>query len=132
MRYVFDASALVNLAKRGCLKVLIDGVTLDLAAYETLNSVWKEEALLGRIDRETAKSFVRVLSLAFRGVRVTGIASHEAEVYRLASEEKITVYDAAYLWLAVRENLVLVTDDKKLREKAGKYVEAVPSSTLEC
>ncbi len=132
MRYVFDASALVNLAKRGCLKVLIDGATLDLAAYETLNSVWKEEALLGRIDRETANSFVKVLSLALRGVRVTGIAGHEADVYRLASEEKITVYDAAYLWLAVRENLVLVTDDKRLREKAVKYVEAVPSSTLDC
>jgi hypothetical protein len=39
--YLFDASAIANLVKRGSLKPLSEGVTLDPAAYEALNAVWK-------------------------------------------------------------------------------------------
>ena len=37
--YVFDASAIVNLAKRGFLKPLGEGFSLDLAVYESLKAV---------------------------------------------------------------------------------------------
>lgn len=46
--YLFYSSAIINLVKRGYLKPLSKGVTLDLAIYECLSAVWKEHFLLGR------------------------------------------------------------------------------------
>jgi len=40
--YLFDANAIIALAKRGCTGPLAYGVTLDLAVYETTQAVWKE------------------------------------------------------------------------------------------
>jgi hypothetical protein len=54
----------INLVKREYLKPLIDGATLDLAIYESLNAIWKEYLLLHprRWDCEkTTKCFKRGL-----------------------------------------------------------------------
>jgi len=40
--YLFDANAIIALAKRGCTGPLAYGVMLDLAVYETTQAVWKE------------------------------------------------------------------------------------------
>jgi predicted nucleic acid-binding protein len=40
--YLLDAGAIVNLVKKGGLKPLAEGATLDLTIYEALNAVWKE------------------------------------------------------------------------------------------
>jgi len=34
----------------------------------------------------------------------------------------LTIYDASYIILAMKNNLLLATEDKKLRRKAAKYV----------
>ena len=47
--YIFDASAIVNLIKRGLTSPFTDGPTLDLAIYECLNVVWKEYKLLKKL-----------------------------------------------------------------------------------
>ena len=60
--YVFDASAIVNLIKRGLTSPFTDGLTLDLAIYECLNVVWKEYKLLKKLDEETASSFIKIIS----------------------------------------------------------------------
>jgi len=63
--YVFDASAIVNLAKRGFLKPPGEGFSLDLAVYESLKAVWKEHKLQKRIDAGTIRDLVELK----RGVR---------------------------------------------------------------
>ncbi len=128
--YVFDASSIVNLVKRGVVTVFTNGVTLDLALYESINAVWKEHILLKKIDERVARDFVEIISRLFSVIEVTTIKGYEEEVYSLASREGLTVYDASYLYLAVRDKLVLVTDDYKLRDKASKYVKTLPSSKL--
>jgi predicted nucleic acid-binding protein len=120
----------VNLVKRGTLKPLIDGVTLDLAVYESLNAVWKEHKVLGRIDLETAKELVELLKGVFDSVPLESAKGYEVEVFELASKEGLTAYDAAYLYIAMRDGLTLVSDDEELLSKASRYVKALRTTSV--
>ncbi len=128
--YLFDASSIVNLVKRGIVKPFTEGATIELALYESLNAVWKEHRLLKRIDGETAAEFVAILSRLFEAIRVLSARGLEAEIFDLASRDGLTVYDASYVCVAAESGLVLVTDDRRLREKASKYVRAISSREL--
>jgi predicted nucleic acid-binding protein len=127
--YLFDASAIANLVKRGSLKPLSEGVTLDLAAYEALNAVWKE-CRLRRVDPETAKSFAEVLKGVFSVIPTESVRGFEVEVLELALREELTVYDTAYLYVAVKNRLTLVSDDEKLLKKASRYVRTAKTADL--
>ena len=128
--YLFDASAIVNLIKQGFVRILGDGSTIDLAYYESLSAVWKEYKLLGRIDWETALEFVKIIGRVFEVIDTCNIRDGGEELLELALRENLTIYDASYLFTAINRNLILVTDDKKLREKASKYVKTLSSRDL--
>ena len=128
--YLFDASSIVNLVKKGVVKPLADGVTLDLAPYEALNAVWKELALLKRLDEDTALEFLDVLSEVFSVMELLSIRGLEREVFRYASKEGISVYDASYLYMAVKGGLTLVTDDGGLRSTVSKHLKTASSKEL--
>ena len=128
--YLFDASAIINLVKREYLKPFIDGATLDLAIYESLNAIWKEYLLLHHLDDETVKRLLSILRGIFSVVSIASISGYEYEVFELAVKEKLTVYDAAYLYYAAKNKLILVTDDARLREKVKQYLETVSTREL--
>lgn len=129
-RYLFDASSIVNLVKRGVTKILAEGKTLDLAYYESLNAIWKEHALLRRIDEETALEYSETLSPVFKALEVDNIEDEEIKVFKLASKEGLTIYDASYLHIAIRDNLTLVTDDYKLKNKASQHIKVLTTKEL--
>jgi len=129
-RYLFDASSITNLVKRGVTKVLAEGKTLDLAYYESLNAVWKEHTLLRKINGETALEYIETLSLVFKALEVDSIRDEEVKVFKLASREGLTIYDASYLYIAIRDGLTLVTDDNKLKNKASQHVMALTTKEL--
>ena len=128
--YLFDASSIVNLVKKGVVRVLAEGETLDLALYESVNAIWKEHVLLGKLDEDTAKRLVSIISRLFNVVSIASVKGAEEEVFSLASREKITVYDAAYLYTALKKGLILVTDDRKFRSKASRYVKTATSTEI--
>jgi|UniRef100_A0A7C3WTU1 Predicted nucleic acid-binding protein, contains PIN domain len=128
--YLFDASAIVNLVKRGSLKPLGGGASLDLAVYESLNAVWKEHVLQSRVDAGTARGLVEVLTGVFSVIPLESIRGFELEVYELAYREGLTVYDAAYLYVALREHLTLVSDDRKLLERASRHVRTARTADI--
>jgi predicted nucleic acid-binding protein len=128
--YLFDASSIVNLIKRGALRPLSRGVTLDLAVYESLNAIWKEYKLLGNLDLETARLLVEVLKKVFSIMPLESIEGLEEEVFQLATKENLTVYDAAYLFIAIKNNLTLVSDDRRLLNKASGYVKTIRTTDL--
>lgn len=128
--YVFDASSILNLTKRGLAKIFMNGLTLNLAYYESLNAIWKEFVQLKRIDEETALEYVRVLDMVFEALEKEDIEGYEMDVFKLASKEKLTVYDASYLFLAIRRRSILVTDDGELQDKASKYVKVMSSARM--
>jgi len=128
--YLFDASAIVNLIKKGFMKAFIKGFSLNLALYETMNAIWKEHKL-GRIDEKTAFEYIEVLTMAFKLFEILSIGGYEKEVFKLAVKEELTIYDASYLFLAIKNKLMLVTDDEKLKNKSLKYIKVLNSRDIE-
>lgn len=125
-RYLFDASSIINILLRGRVKPLVNGYTLDLARYETLNTVWKMARRKDGIPPEEAGELVSILMEVLSDImRIASITGHEDRVYQLAMKENMTAYDAAYLYIAIEKGLTLVTDDKKLLQKAEKHVETM-------
>ena len=72
-----------------------------------------------RISPDDAHQFL--LDLEFLPIRVEGTTKNlvRAGVFPMAEQCGLTVYDAAYLELAMRESIPLVTLDKDLRKAAG-------------
>ena len=79
---------------------------------------------------DTARKFVKIINKVFKVIKLVSITGLEEEVLTLALKENITVYDASYMYVAMRDNLIFVTDDQKLRNKASRYVKAIPSSEV--
>jgi predicted nucleic acid-binding protein len=86
--------------------------------------------LLRRLDEETAKKLLGVMGRIFDVITITSIRSGEKDVFELTVKEGLTIHDAAYLYYALRNKLVLVTDDIKLREKAKQYLETMSTREL--
>ncbi|MEM1611488.1 MAG: type II toxin-antitoxin system VapC family toxin [Sulfolobales archaeon] len=125
--YLLDSSAIINLVKRGELKVFARSHTLDLALYESLNAIWKEVYLVKNIKRETGLKLIEIISKIFSVVEIHTVRGSEKEIFELSLNEGLTIYDASYIYIAMKEKLMLVTDDKRLREIASKYVKALSS-----
>lgn len=128
--YLFDASAILNLVKRGRLDVFLKGFTLDLATYEVTSAVWKECYLLGKIKPETANKLIELLSKLFTILDIYTIKGSEREVLGLALREGITVYDASYVHIAAKHKLTLITDDEKLAKTASKYTSTASTTEI--
>jgi len=48
----------------------------------------------------------------------------------IAVKEGVTFYDASYMYIAMRNKLTLITDDRKLMSVARKYVNVVTTSEI--
>ncbi|MEM3948945.1 MAG: type II toxin-antitoxin system VapC family toxin [Zestosphaera sp.] len=128
--YLYDASAILNLVKRGKVRVFVKGCTTDLAIYETINAVWEECYLLKRIRVETAYGLVELLSKIFNILDLHTVGSSEKDVLEIAMKEGISIYDASYIYIATQNKLTLVTDDKKLISVAKKYTNTVTTAEV--
>jgi len=93
-----------------------DALAPRLWAYEVRNSVLMG-LRRGRIRRSHADRFLA--SLSGMRVRLTDPFSYDA-VFELADRHGLTVYDTAYLELAIREGLPLASLDGALRNAALK------------
>lgn len=96
-----------------------EGVAPSLWALEVANSLLMAE----RRGRSTAQGTERSIEL----VSALPITIHDimtqnvfGPVLALAREEQLTVYDASYLELAMRQGLALATQDRELRKAAGR------------
>lgn len=98
----------------------IDGLvhqkTLDLAAYELGNVVWKH-TLRESISFDEGKKVMQVIAdcLSLMDVLSMGINQN---VYHLATENSVTYYDASFLHAALSEEEPLVSQDQELSKVA--------------
>jgi len=46
------------------------------------------------------------------------------------SKEDLTIYDSSYVYTALKKELILITDDKKLARKASHYMKVKESKDL--
>jgi len=119
--YLLDASALYPLLRRIGDKILLYRdklAVLDLTFYEIGNVLWKEYRL-GRIRdwRTISKLFSEVL----KELQVLRVENLEG-VLEIATERNLSFYDASYAYMAEKENLVLVTEDKKLLRSTSNSI----------
>lgn len=130
MKYLLDASSIVNLVKRGRLKPMIEGSTIDLAVYEAISAVWKECHLLKKMDEDVALELLDALGRVFDAIGIESIKGSEKDVFQLALKEDLTIYDASYVYKALKEGLIFITDDEGLRDKASKLMKAMNTAEL--
>jgi predicted nucleic acid-binding protein len=110
------------------LGVLAGNYVQGLTVYEVLNVLWKETYVLKKITMKEAKSLSDVFIQLLGYLKMLDPRGLEGEVFTIAVETGLTVYDASYLALARREKLTLVTEDVKLRSVASSMI---PSVTLD-
>ena len=65
MKYLFDASALLNLVRRmgeKSLKILKENYILTLTIYEVGNALWRETKLLKKLTKDEAEEIMRAVT----------------------------------------------------------------------
>ncbi len=104
---------------------------LDLTIYEMGNILWKEGYLSKNLTKEEVASLASTTQQTLALVERISIGSQDlVRTLELAENEGLTFYDASYLQAAVDRNLLLVTEDGKLRRAAKKHVTVLAASDL--
>ncbi len=136
---VLDASFLVKLViteegsdkARKLMRLWVSSgehlVVTEQALLEALNAIWKHGVKTGEIGEREALEAAKDLIEIWSKLDVIPVSGTVHEAFRLAMEERITVYDAAYLSLAMSRNAGLATFDKELSKAASrKRVMTIP------
>jgi predicted nucleic acid-binding protein len=113
---VFDASSIFVAIKTGRQHLLKDASSVILARYELGNIIWKETALSGVYSADEGIHLVKVFDRILGEMRL--LHPPLEQVYKTALKYKTTYYDASYLFAALDLNIPLITEDKKMRQKA--------------
>jgi predicted nucleic acid-binding protein len=90
--------------------------TLDLAAYEVGNAVWRR-VRRGELSMEEGNVVISTLLSLLDTFEVFSYREVAAYAFRLAVDAGVTVYDAAYVVLAKRLDARLLTLDGELLRK---------------
>jgi predicted nucleic acid-binding protein len=87
--------------------------------YEEVNSIAVSRRRR-RLTEAQADRFLRLLQVLSVEIDAVDLAGVSGSVASLAAREHLTVYDAAYLELAMRRGLALATQDTRLRGAADR------------
>ncbi len=128
---LFDANSIVEALlkwRAESISILGAGFRLDLTMYEVGNSI-RRVGLKQRLARDEVSKKTRAAAKVLGMMNLAPIVVEEAgEMMEIALDHSLTFYDAAYIYAARRDGLVLVTEDEPLRnaaEKLGCHVKAI-------
>ncbi|HJT09686.1 MAG TPA: type II toxin-antitoxin system VapC family toxin [Candidatus Nitrosotalea sp.] len=130
---LFDTSSLLNVVRNKnsqSIKILNVQYILGLTLYEVLNVIWKLSYREKKITLEQASTLLDSILLLIQRMKIVDINGLERRVQELAIQEGLTAYDASYLAVAEKLDLVLVTDDRELERVARKYVKVMKTTDL--
>lgn len=117
---VIDSSAIAKflLKEEGWLRVkgflLEKPYTLELAVEEVANAIWRRVMLLR--DISVGKAFIilnDLLELKKYLLVVEPQTPYLSQAFKIAIENKVTVYDALFIAQALAKHAVLITSDEK-------------------
>ncbi|MGI0056727.1 MAG: type II toxin-antitoxin system VapC family toxin [Nitrosarchaeum sp.] len=103
---------------------------LDLTTYEIGNAVWKLAYLQKKITPEQACKLLESFVSLRQSMQILGINEIEEEIKNFSMTTGMTFYDSAYVIVAKRVGLALVTDDKSLAKTAAKYLTVIGSDDM--
>ena len=127
---LFDASSLIYALKLRKVETLYDNYIQWLTIYEVINALWKEAILTENISVKDATDIINAFCSVIDLMKLLTPHPHEQKIFTIAKELKITTYDASYIFLAKKHNLLLVTEDKKLKERAKSLVNTANLSEI--
>ncbi|MCD6114515.1 MAG: type II toxin-antitoxin system VapC family toxin [Thermoprotei archaeon] len=132
---VIDASSLAKyvLKEEGWLKVeeylFKEVCSIDHVIKEVANAIWKHATIHSRVSEETAETLYGILKKLVEEniVKIERQDKYVDEAFKIALQNKITVYDALYLAQAKHYGKLLTSDMKqaKIAEKLGIEVYVV-------
>jgi predicted nucleic acid-binding protein len=115
---IFDASSIYTAIENNSLDKLLEGKTLDLAMYELGNVVWKG-IKRNTITPDEGEQLIVLISKIISIMEIQEIGVN-GDVLKVAVDNNLSYYDASYLYAAISVKDVLVTEDKKLKDKAAE------------
>lgn len=118
---LYDASAFLNIVlKQGSksLAALSGQAVLDLTAYELGNSIWRISHIQKKITKTETCSLLGTCFEVISGMKVLDIKGIEECVKEISTSAGQSFYDSAYLAVAKKHGLELITDDKRLLNAA--------------
>ncbi len=121
---VIDSSALVKFFSREegwdrVEEVILEGVmSFDLSIKEVVNALWKK-VLNEEIEAKDAEEILKDLTKP-EVIKTLNQNDYMLGAFKIAVENKITIYDALFIELAKSTNNDLVTSDSKQAEIARK------------
>jgi len=127
---LFDASSIVKALKDAKLIRLAGQALQWLTVYEVLNVLWKEVHLLRRLEASEAASLLDVFTKLVQEMVILSPSGLEQDILRIVVSKRITAYDASYVALASRHDLVLVTEDRRLSQAVSDMVKVVSLDNL--
>jgi predicted nucleic acid-binding protein len=132
---LIDASAFIMLIKKATVQTtaewLQNSTILDLTYYEVGNAIWKESTLTKFLTSEQTKELEKVTQTILANIDIiTSEPENFKEILEIAKTEKLTFYDSSYIFFAKEKELGLITEDKELRAKAQKHVDAQATTAL--
>lgn len=113
---ILDTSSIYRAIESDRIDALIHEKTLDLAAYELGNVVWKH-AMRENISFSEGKKLMSIIADCLSLMEVLRPGMRE-NVYRIAVEAGVTYYDASFLHAARSHGEPLVSEDQKLSKAA--------------
>ena len=123
-KYLLDTSSLYPLLVSGVPFNVDECSVSTLTEYEIGNVLWRENQ---QKKLKNPKRVATIFSEAIRPLRKMEIDSI-ADVLAIAIERNLTFYDASYAYIAEKQNLKLVTQDKDLLKKCKV---AIPVDKME-
>ncbi len=134
MKYLIDASSFMLLVKKADVETTIrqmqEAAILDLTFYEVGNAIWKESRLTKFLTPKEAERLGTIAEQIFASIDIATASSNFLKTLKIARKENLSFYDSSYISTAAEKGLTLITEDKRLRERANKYVKVTDTERL--
>lgn len=112
-------------------RVIQDAKILDLTYYEVGNAIWKDLELTGSLSEEDLLKLTAAIEMTLSNLeRVHCTEMELSGILETARRERLTFYDSSYVHVAKKNNITLVTEDRKLARVAKKYVKTLTVDDL--
>jgi len=119
MKYVIDTSALINIVLKfykkdlNLINRLIEECMLpDLIFYE-IGSYLRKYKEIKKVSNNEIKEITELFNYTIGKAKIEEVRLNY-EILDLSIKENLSYYDAVYLYLAKKYNLILISDDEDL------------------
>jgi len=118
MKYVIDASALINIVLKFYKnpnfinELMEESIFPDLIFYE-IGSYLRKYKKMKEVSDNEIKEMIELFNYIIGKAKIEEVRL-KYEILDLSIKENLSYYDAVYLYLARKYNLILISDDKDL------------------